>query len=278
MSVLSEAMSERRRADEMTDPGPPPEEALDATLRALGAPVPAQARRTAESAGLDAAHYHAEPHRPPKAHEAPSSSKVAITAKMAPAVQLNIERDTIRMEPRAEPREQATVPRAKPVPSRMSTFLGALAFVVLVLGVATWALMRGGSAPERAATASSVGAGTASSAAVVVVAPAPTLPAATAATAVAATAAIAPASTAPAALASDTSSATTDPPRPTGRPQPGTTAASSAAPRHPTAATPGSPASSPLPAIPTTAAAPAAPLAPPAPTTKYNRFLEEDKK
>jgi hypothetical protein len=274
MSVLSEAMSERRRADEMTDPGPPPEEALDATLRALGAPVPAQARKTAESAGLDAAHYHAEPHRPPKAHEVPSSSKIAITAKMVSAVQLNIERDTIRIEPRAEPREQATVPRAKPVPSRMSTFLGALAFVVLVLGVATWAVMRGGSAPERAATASSV----ASSVAVVVVAPAPTLPAATAATAVAATAAIVPASTAPAALASDTTSATTDPPRPTGRPQPGTTAASSAAPRHPTAATSGSPASSPLPAIPTTAAAPTAPLAPPAPTTKYNRFLEEDKK
>ena len=112
-------MSERRRTDEMTDPGPPPEEALDATLRALGAPVPAQTRRTAESAGLDVAHYHAEPHRPPKAHEPPSSSKVATTEPMVPAaVQASVERDTIRMEPREQRLELTTVPRAAPAPSR----------------------------------------------------------------------------------------------------------------------------------------------------------------
>jgi hypothetical protein len=253
-------MSERRPADEMTDPGPPPEEALDATLRALGAPVPAQTRRTAESAGLDVAHYHAEPHRPPKAHEPPSSSRIATTEPMAAAVHATVERDTMRMEPREQRLDLTTVPRAAPAPSRMSTFLGALVFVVFVLGVAAWAFLRGGSQPERPATvASSTAIATpASGNAVVFVAPVP-----------------APLTPAPPAIASsDTSSATIDPPRPTGRPQPtNTPATSTAVPRHvPSATTSAAPAPSP-PSIVTTT-----PVAPPAPTTKYNRFLEEDKK
>jgi hypothetical protein len=256
-------MSERRRTDEMTDPGPPPEEALDATLRALGAPVPAQTRRTAESAGLDVAHYHAEARRPPRAHEAhepPSSSRVATTEPMASAVQANVERDTIRMEPREQRLDLTTVPRAAPAPSRMSTFLGALVFVVLVLGVAAWALLRGGSQPDQPATvaSSTTTATPASGTAVVFVAPVP-----------------APPTSAPAVSASnDTSSATIDPPRPTGRPQPtSTSATSTAAPRHlSTAATSAASAPSPPPIVTTT------PVAPPAPTTKYNRFLEEDKK
>ncbi|MDB5220804.1 MAG: hypothetical protein JWO86_8731 [Myxococcaceae bacterium] len=247
-------MSERRPADEMTDPGPPPEEALDATLRALGAPVPAQTRRTPESAGLDAAHYHADPHRPPKAHEPSSSSRVATTEPMAAAVQANVVRDTIRMEPREQRLVLTTVPRAAPAPSRMSTFLGALVFVVLVLGVAAWALMRSGSQPDRPTTVATSTTTTPvpSGTAVAVVAPVPT---------------------APVIASGDTSSATTDAPRPTGRPQPATTATSTALPRHvPSAATSAAPAPSPPPAITTT------PVAPPAPTTKYNRFLEEDKK
>jgi hypothetical protein len=253
-------MSERRPADEMTDPGPPPEEALDATLRALGAPVPAQTRRTPESAGLDAAHYHAEPHRPPKAHDPPSSSKIATTDPMAVAVQANIARDTIRMEPREQRLDLTTVPRAAPAPSRMSTFLGALVFVVLVLGVAAWAVMRGSSQPD-AATPTTVASSTtttpASGSAVVVVAPVPAPPT----------------QTAPAIASTDNSSATIDPPRPTGRPQAATpTATSAAPPRHvPTVTTSAAPAPSPSPTVTTT------PVAPPAPTTKYNQLLKEDK-
>ena len=254
-------MSERRPADEMTDPGPPPDEALDATLRALGAPVPAQTRRTAESAGLDVAHYHAEPHRLPKSHEPLSSSKIATTEPMAPAaVQAGVERDTIRTDPRERRLDLTTVPRAAPAPSRMSTFLGALVFVVLVLGVAAWAFLRGGSQPERAATVASSTTITtpASGSGVVFVAPVP-----------------APPTPPPPAIASsDTSSATIDPPRPTGHPQPANTpATSTAVPRHvPSATTSAAPAPSP-PSIVTTTAVP-----PPAPTTTYNRFLEEDKK
>lgn len=251
-------MSERRPADEMTDPGPPPEEALDATLRALGAPVPAQTRRTRESAGLDAAHYHAEPHRPPRAHEPPSSSKIATTEPMAAAVQAHVERDTIRMEPREQRLDLTTVPRAAPAPNRMSTFLGALVFVVLVLGVAVWALMRTGSQPDGPTTvASSTTTTPASGSAVVVVVPVPAPPT----------------PTAPVIAATDNSSATIDPPRPTGRLQATTTTATSAAlPRHvPTATTSAAPAPSPPPTVTTT------PVAPPAPTTKYNQLLKEDK-
>lgn len=252
-------MSERRPADEMTDPGPPPEEALDATLRALGAPVPAQTRRTPESAGLDAAHYHAEPHRPPRAHEPPSSSKVATTEPLA-AAQTPLVRDTVRLNAPDQRLDLTTVPRAAPVPSRMSTFIGALVVVVVVLGVATWALMRGGSPPGRpAVTSSAPTAGTGSAEAVIVPVPVPVPPAPVAAAALAAS--------------SDSSSATIDPPRPTGRPEPTSTPGTTALPRRaPTAAASAAAAPSPPPAVAT------APVAPPAPTTKYNRFLEEDKK
>lgn len=252
----------------MTDPGPPPEEALDATLRALGAPVPAQTRRTPESAGLDAAHYHAEPHLPPKPYEPPSSSsRVATTEPMATAVQPNVERDTIRMEPREQRNDLTTVPRAAAAPSRMSTFLAALAFVLLVLGVATWALIRGGSQPDQPVASAPTGGGSmaagsagssvvsAATAAVVVPAPVPAPPSGSF---------VAPI---------ETSVATADPPRPTGRPQPTAAAMNTALPRHaPTGATSGA-AAAPTqpPAIATS------PVAPPAPTTKYNHLLGEDK-
>ena len=251
-------MSERRPQDETTDPGPPPEEALDATLRALGAPVPAQTRRTPESAGLDAAHYHAEPHRPPKAHdEPPSSSKVSTTEPMASA-RTPLERDTIRMQPRDQRSDLTTVPRAAPAPSRMRAFAGALAFVLLVLGIASWALLRGGSPPDGPlATAS--GATPPARTSVVAVAlpvPGPAMP-----------------PTATFVAPSDISSATSDPPRPTGRSSTTTTPASTALPRRaPTAATSATPMVSPSSPIAT------APVAPTAPTSKYNRFLEEDKK
>lgn len=260
-------MSERRRADEMTDPGPPPEEALDATLRALGAPVPAQTRRTPESAGLDAAHYHAEPHLPPKPHEPPSSSsRVATTEPMATAVQPNVERDTIRMEPREQRNDLTTVPRAAAAPSRMSTFLAALAFVLLVLGVATWALMRGGSQPDQPVASAPTGIGSTP------------VPAAASGVAAATAAVVVPASVPAPPSASvlspaETSVATADPPRPTGRPQPNTPATNTALPRHPpTAATAGAAAAPTQPPAVTTS-----PVAPPAPTTKYNHLLGEDK-
>lgn len=248
-------MSERRPADEMTDPGPPPEEALDATLRALAAPVPAQTRRTPESAGLDAAHYHAEPHSPPKAHEPPSSSKVSTTEPMA-AAQTPLERDTVRLKPREQRVDLTTVPRAAPAPSRMSTFIGALVFVVVVLGVATWALMRSGSPPDRTALVSSAPTTSGNTSAEIVSAPVP-VPPPPPPTFVAST---------------DNSSATIDPPRPTGRPQPTSPPGTTVPPRRvPTAATSAAPASSPPPVVAT------APVAPPAPTTKYNHLLKEDK-
>ncbi len=246
-------MSDRRPADEMTDPGPPPEEALDATLRALAAPVPAQARRTPESAGLDAAHYHAEPRRPLRAHEE------ATTTDPMTAAQTPLERHTVRMKPRDRRVDLTTVPRAAPAPSRTSTFIGALVFVVVVLGVATWALMRGGSPPDRTAVAGS--APTTSSNAAVEIAspsvPAPPAPAAPAVTFVA---------------SSDTSSATIDPPRPTGRSQPTSPPGAMVPPRRvPTSGTSAAPAPSPPPAVAPT------PGTPPAPTTKYNHLLNEDK-
>ena len=238
----------------MTDPGPPPEEALDATLRALAAPVPAQARRTPESAGLDNAHYHAEAHRPPKAHEAPPSSKASTTDPMSAAL-TPLVRDTARMKPMGHRADLTTVPRAAPPPSRMSTFLAALVFVVAVLGIATWALMRGGPAQDRAgvATSAQVPSANGNASAYTVAAPVP-----------------APPAPAPTFVASaDTSSATADPPRPTGRSQPTAPPASTTPPRRaPTAATSAAP--SPPPAVTTTGA-------PPAPTTKYNHLLNEDK-
>jgi hypothetical protein len=264
-------MSERRPAHEMTDPGPPPEEALDATLRALGAPVPAQTRRTPESAGLDAAHYHAEPHRLRKAHEPASSSKVSTTQPMVTAQTPPPRHDTVPFKPREQRPDLATVPRAAPAPSRMSTFLAALAFVVVVLGVATWAVMRRGSPPERPAAMNAAAAtpGRVSAEAVVVPAPAP------------------PPATAALAVSNANSSATIDPPRPTGRPQPtstpGTAAAGTAAAGTAAAGTAAAPRRLPTD---TTSAAPApfppsavatAPVAPPAPTTKYNHLLREDK-
>lgn len=135
----------------MTDPGPPPEEALDATLRALAAPVPAQARRTPESAGLDNAHYHAEAHRPPKAHGAPPSAKASTTEPMSAAL-TPLVRGTARMKPQQHRADLTTVPRAAPPPSRTSTFIAALVFVVAVLGVATWALLRSSPAPPGVTT------------------------------------------------------------------------------------------------------------------------------
>src|SRR5690348_12973906 len=61
-------MSRRSTIPELTDPGAPPEEALDATLRALAQPVRREARVTAVTSGEDAALYHAGPRLPPKAH------------------------------------------------------------------------------------------------------------------------------------------------------------------------------------------------------------------
>jgi hypothetical protein len=66
-------MSKKPHARDMTDPGPPPEAALDAAVRALAAPVPHQPKHAAESAGHDAARYHGEPKAPPKAFVMPDA-------------------------------------------------------------------------------------------------------------------------------------------------------------------------------------------------------------
>jgi hypothetical protein len=139
-------MSKRRHISEVTDPGRPPEEALDATLAALGEPVAAEARNTAESAGLEAARYHGEARRPPRAHE-PSAATTEPTVDGLRRAPVN---DTLRMSPREALLEGTTVPRAAPMPSRLSAFAGALFVVVLLLGGTTWALFGRGSATSAA--------------------------------------------------------------------------------------------------------------------------------
>jgi hypothetical protein len=138
-------MSNRRPMNEVTDPGRPPEAALDATLEALGEPVAPEARNAAESAGLEAARYHGAPHAPPRAHE-PARADIEPTVQAASASR-RAPSDTLRMSPREVMLDGTTVPRAAPPPSRMSAFAGALLVVVLVLGGLTWVMFGRGSAP-----------------------------------------------------------------------------------------------------------------------------------
>lgn len=144
-------MSNRRPMNEVTDPGRPPEAALDATLEALGDPVAPEARNAAESAGLEAARYHGAPHAPPRAHE-PARADIEPTVQAASAsASRRAPSDTLRMSPREVMLDGTTVPRAAPPPSRMSAFAGALLVVVLVLGGLTWGIFGRGSAPTAGA-------------------------------------------------------------------------------------------------------------------------------
>jgi hypothetical protein len=130
-----------KRPTELTDPGPPPEDVLDATLRALGKPVRPPPRQTPESAGVDAAQYHADAHLPPKAHR---PNGAADTMPMLRPTTEGESTETVR-EPRSKPARRSdltTVPRGVPRGSKSATFVVALLLVLVVVGGATWLLMR----------------------------------------------------------------------------------------------------------------------------------------
>lgn len=130
-----------KRPTELTDPGPPPEDVLDATLRALGKPVRPPPRQTPESAGVDAAQYQADAHLPPKAHR---PNGAADTMPMLRPTTEDESTETVR-EPRAKPArgsDLTTVPRGVPRGSKSATFVAALLLVLIVVGGATWLLMR----------------------------------------------------------------------------------------------------------------------------------------
>ena len=259
-----QVMSGKRSTNEVTQPGRPPEEALDANLRAFSAPVTLEVRETAESNGLDAARYHAEPHSPPRA----SAVRTHDTAPMSSAP---CEIDAApRVSDSSRKRSSTTVPRGVPMESKISTFAIALAFVLILLGVGAFVIRRGeasGRAPAahatspRSITAPSVSTALAASPPPSTTAEPPIDNAPTASNA---------ASAAPPAAARAFTTAlvttmetrvegiaptTTASPLPSARTTPGTA---------PTPASPGAPSRHVPPA--------------PAPTTKYNRFLEEEKK
>lgn len=142
-----------KRPTELTDPGPPPEDVLDATLRALGKPVRPPPRQTPESAGVDAAQYHADAHSPPKAHR---PNGAADTMPMLRPTTEDSTTETVR-EPRARPArgsDLTTVPRGVPRGSKSATFIAALLLVLIVVGGATWLLMRAGGDEPHAVTPS----------------------------------------------------------------------------------------------------------------------------
>ena len=130
-----------KRPTELTDPGPPPEDVLDATLRALGKPVRPPPRRTPESAGVDAAQYQADAHLPPKAHR---PNGAADTMPMLRPTTEGESTDTVR-EPRSNPArgsDLTTVPRGVPRGTKSATFMAALLLGLVVVGGATWLFMR----------------------------------------------------------------------------------------------------------------------------------------
>lgn len=275
----------------MTDPGPPPEEALDATLRALRAPVPPQTKRTADSAGLDVAFYHAEPRLPPKAHEPDRAPRAATTEPMGGEVVAKgaeaVERVAFPAAKRQTARSLTTVPGAAHASTRLSVGIAIFGLVVGLLGLASWAMSAWGDASEAPrrplASPSSTGGG-----GVGIASASSTGGAIASAGAIASTASVASAGT-----VSEGSGAGDN----AGAMQPGE-AASSHAGVTPSSVAPGtgvanrtassssrtSAPSTSRPAIQSRPSASAysntnAPAsAAPAPTTKYNRFLEEDKK
>ncbi len=130
-----------KRPTELTDPGPPPEDVLDATLRALGKPVRPPPRQTAESAGVDAAQYQADAHHPPKAHR-PNGAADTILMLRPTTESEGVE--TVH-EPRSNPArgsDLTTVARGIPRGSKSATFVAALLVVLVVVGGATWFFMR----------------------------------------------------------------------------------------------------------------------------------------
>ena len=285
-------MSERRRP-EVTEPGSPPEEALDATLRAFSDPITPEIRETAESAGLDAARYHGEARRPPAALQPPSHD----TAPMAPARSEPIEAPTLLM-PARRPQDATTMPRGVPRPTKATTFAVALGVVLLLLGVGAWAFTRDGSDPKRdasgpsatnasatnasatnasATNASATNTGTGSGTALAATASAPVVAATEttpAATPTPTTVTVAPGVSgfAPVAVA---------PAKPNGAPSPSVITTTATAGRvDPQGPSPKNPPAVPATTVPSARATTpsTAPTPSAAPTTKYNRFLEEDKK
>jgi hypothetical protein len=130
-----------KRPTELTDPGPPPEDVLDATLRALGKPVRPPPRQTAESAGVDAAQYQADAHLPPKAHR-PNGAADAIPMLRPTTDSERVETVRERRSNPARGSDLTTVPRGVPRGSKSATFVAALLVVLVVVGGATWFFMR----------------------------------------------------------------------------------------------------------------------------------------
>ncbi|CAN5912627.1 hypothetical protein BH11MYX4_BH11MYX4_36570 [soil metagenome] len=129
-----------KRPTELTDPGPPPEDVLDATLRALGKPVRPPPRQTSESSGVDAAQYQGDAHLPPKAHHPGGRGD---TMPMVSPTNESESIETVRgLRPKpASGSDLTTVPRAVPRRSKTATFVAALLLVLIVVGGATWALV-----------------------------------------------------------------------------------------------------------------------------------------